>query len=357
MGLGKKHEVKMDIKQFMQLIIGDKKVGKTTLMADLARDIYGSLDKLLMVSIGKEKAYEAIHGAVYEEPQDWTELMNIVDELAINIDKYNFDMVSFDTIDEIIPMAEEEVIRMHTKAYKEVPKSFNAAFGGYGEPRKKVAELINELLSKLDTITHKTGVYFIGHNKIRPMKTKLDTEDYYVVSSNLSFDYFNMFAYKCPIICNIVKEVETLDTGKTEGVGKNEKDVLIADKRDRFMYLRDSGAIEAGGRFAHMPEKVPYGAKYYYDAILEGIKVEIEKGGNVNPTPKQLTPKKTSQKSLKATKQLVGEIIEKAKTLQNNGIAQQDIMDIMKNAGYPNPNDIKEIKIAEQVLSELNKLG
>lgn len=113
----------------------DKKLGdnnnlKTTLMADLARDIYGGLDKLLMVSIGKEKAYEAIHGAVYEEPQNWQELMDIVDELNNNIDNYDFDMVSFDTIDEIIPMAEEEVIRMHTKAYKEVPKSFNAAFGG-----------------------------------------------------------------------------------------------------------------------------------------------------------------------------------------------------------------------------------
>lgn len=27
MSLGKRHEVKLDIKQFMQLIIGDKKVG------------------------------------------------------------------------------------------------------------------------------------------------------------------------------------------------------------------------------------------------------------------------------------------------------------------------------------------
>src|SRR5690606_39591586 len=110
--------------------------------ADLAREIYGSIDKLLIVSIGKEKAYEAIDGAIYEEPQNWRELMAIVDELANNIDKYDFDLVSFDTIDEIIPMAEAEVMRLHTVAYKEVPKSFNACFGGYGEPRKKLAEQI-----------------------------------------------------------------------------------------------------------------------------------------------------------------------------------------------------------------------
>lgn len=366
MSLGKKHEVELDIKKYMQLIIGDKKVGKTTLMADLAKEVYGSIDKLLMVSIGKEKAYEAIHGAVYEEPQNWTELMELVDELVDNIDKYDFDMVSFDTIDEIIPMAEQEVMRLHTVAYKEVPKTFNACFGSYGAPRGKLAELINELLSKLDTITHKTGVYFIGHNKIRPMKSKLDTEDYYVVSSNLSFDYFNIFAYKCPIICNIIKEVDTSETGKTEGFGKDKKDVLVAGQRDRMMYLRDSGAVEAGGRFSHMPEKVPYGAMNYHNAILEGIKAEIEGSGEVIEPKKEVEkPKKEKEKIAKTPptpptrtlKQAIAEVIEKAKVLQREGISQNDIVEVLNNKGQSNPNKIPSIEIADEILAELNNLG
>lgn len=130
MALGQKHKVELDIKQFLNLIIGNRKIGKTGLIADMAKEIYGGIDKLLIVSVGKEKAYEAIDGAIYEEPQDWQELMEIVDELVANADEYDFDMVSFDTIDEMIPMAEAEVIRQHTMTYKEVPKSFNACFGG-----------------------------------------------------------------------------------------------------------------------------------------------------------------------------------------------------------------------------------
>lgn len=366
MSLGKKHKVQLDIKNYMHLIIGDKKVGKTGLTADIAKEIYGDIEKLLIVSIGKEKAYEAIDGAIYEAPQNWGELMDIVDSLVDNVDEYGFDMVSFDTIDEIIPMAEEEVVRLHTVAYKEVPKSFNACFGSYGAPRAKLAELINEMLSKLDSITHKTGVYLIGHNKVRPMKTKLDTEDYYVVSSNLSFDYFNIFAYKCPIICNIIKEVGTVDTGKTEGSGKDKKDILVAEKRDRFMYFRDSGAVEAGGRFKGMPEKVPYGAREYHDAVLDGIKASIYEGnGQSNsilekpipkptPTQKKETPPTVKTKTLK---QAIAEVIETAKDVQSRGISQNEIMEVLSNTGYTNPNSIPDVSTANEIVEQLNKLG
>lgn len=364
MSLGKKHRVELDIKRYMHLIIGDKKIGKTGLTAELAQEIYGDIEKLLIISIGKEKAYEAIDGAVYEEPQNWEELMEIVDKLVNNIDEYDFDMVSFDTIDEIIPMVEQEVIRLHTIAYKEVPKGFNACFGGYNAQKDKAREIIDELLSKLDKIKHKTGVYFIGHNKVRSIKTKLDTEDYYVVSSNLPFDYFNMFAYKCPIICNIIKEVETLDTGKDEGVGKNKKDVLVAEKRDRFMYFRDSGAVEAGGRFKNMPEKVPYGAKNYHDAVLEGIKASINRPveqsstqENIKKLEKDTKSEKPNTKSTKTIKQAITEVIEAAKGLQENGVPQNDIMKVMSNAGYPNPNIIPTVEIAEAIIAELEKLG
>ena len=358
MALGKKHRVELDIKKYMHLIIGDKKVGKTGLTADIAKEIYGDIEKLLIVSIGKEKAYEAIDGAVYEEPQNWTELMEIVDDLVENYEEYDFDMVSFDTIDEIIPMAEEEVIRLHTVAYKEVPKSFNACFGSYGAPRAKLAELINEMLSKLDSITNKTGVFLIGHNKVRPMKTKLDTEDYYVVSSNLSFDYFNIFAYKCPIICNIIKEVGTVDTGKTEGSGKDKRDILVAEKRDRFMYFRDSGAVEAGGRFKGMPEKVPYGAREYHDAVIQGIKESIDEDAP-REEKKETTPKlgNKNTKQTKTLKQAVLEVIEVAKEVQSRGVAQNDIMGILSGSGYANPNTIPDIETAEKIIEELNKLG
>lgn len=94
------------------------------------RKFYGGIDNLLVISVGNEKAYEAIDGTIYEEPQNWTELMAIVNELHKNPDDNPFEWVSIDTIDNVIPMAEKEVIRLHTKEFKEVPKSFNSCFGG-----------------------------------------------------------------------------------------------------------------------------------------------------------------------------------------------------------------------------------
>ena len=342
MGLGKRHTIKLDIKNYLHLIIGDRKIGKTGLIADLAKDIYGDIDKLLIVSVGKEKAYEAIDNAIYEEPQNWQELMDIVDELIKNEDKYDFDIVSFDTIDEIIPMAEEEVMRMHTIAYKETPKSFNSAFGGYGEPRKKLNGLIDELLIKLDKIKGRRCVMLIGHNKVRPIKSKLDIEDYYVVSSNLPFDYFNTFAYKCPIICNIIEDVN-VDDG-------------VLKEKARQMYFRDNGFVEAGSRFSEMPIKVPYGAKEYHDAVLSGIKASIDKNTRDEKQSKK-TFKEPSIENVKTLDGSIKEVIDKAKSLQESGISQNDIMEVFNSSGYSNPNNIPEIEIAEKIMVELNKLG
>jgi len=128
MGLGQTHEVSVKLEDYLHCIIGDKKIGKSTLVADIAEILYGGLDKLLILSLKNEKAYEAINGAKFEEPQTWTELMGYVDDFVKGEHEYR--MLSFDTIDELIDMAVQEVIRLHTKEYKEVPKSFNSTFGG-----------------------------------------------------------------------------------------------------------------------------------------------------------------------------------------------------------------------------------
>jgi len=63
MGLGQTHEVSVKLEDYLHCIIGDKKIGKSTLVADIAEILYGGLDKLLILSLKNEKAYEAINGA------------------------------------------------------------------------------------------------------------------------------------------------------------------------------------------------------------------------------------------------------------------------------------------------------
>lgn len=371
MALGKKHEIKVDIKNYQHLIIGDKKIGKTGLTAEIAEEIYGDVEKLLIVSLGKEKAYEAIDGAMFEEPKNWKEVIETADEMIrmIKDGEWDFDLVSWDTIDELLPIMEEEVIRLHTISYKEKPKGFNACFGGYNNPKDKVRELVDELMGKMDIVAEKSAIFWVGHNKVRPIKTKLDTEDYYVVSSNLAFDYFNMFAYKTPIICNIIKEVDVTNTGKTEGVGSNKKEISVASKRDRQMYFRDSGAVEAGGRFKTMPEKVDYGAKNYYDTVLKAISDAKKNPSNLEK-PKQQKNKatKTAEKKeeilvegtnvddAKDIKPLIDKIISLSRELSENGISNKVIMNVYKDNSITNPNEISDYDIAQKAVNELEGL-
>lgn len=225
--------------------------------------------------------------------------------------------------------------------------------------------LIDEFLTQLDAIKGRRLVSLIGHNKVRQIKSKLDTEDYYVVSSNLNFDYFNAFAYKCPIICNIIEDADV--------------DEKVLKGKTRQMYFRDNAFVEAGSRFSEMPVKVPYGAKNYQEAVLEGIKSSIKMGNanikemtkEIKEEPKKVEPvkeqapeptpdflKEEPKAEVKKTKkQAVTEVIEKAKQLTTDGVAQNQIMDVLTQAGFPNPNNIPDVKTAEEIIVELNKLG
>lgn len=186
----------------------------------------------------------------------------------------------------------------------------------------------------------------IGHNKIRSIKSKVDSEDYYVVSSNLSFDYFNTFAYKCPVICNIVEDA-TVEDGVLQG-------------KIRQMYFRDNAYVEAGSRFSEMPIKVPYGAREYHDAILEGIKASIDKDSTTketaSATSKLGSKKQTPKKPARTLKVAIAEVVEKAKEVQSAGVHQNDIMDVMKTVGYPNPNSIPDIETADNIIGLLDAL-
>jgi len=354
MALGKTHKVSIKLEDYLHCIIGDKKIGKSTLVADIAEELYGGIDKLLILSIKNEKAYEAIDGAVYEEPQSWSELMGLVDDFVKG--DHDFKMLSFDTIDELVELATQEVIRLHTKEYKEVPKSFNACFGSYGAPRKKLQELINELLDKIKDTGY--GYYFIGHNKTRTIKSKLDEDDYVVVTSNLSTDYFNAIAYKCPIICNIVSDVETNKSG------------ALSDKV-RFMHFRDDAYVEAGSRFSELPVKVPYGAEEYIKAVTEGIKASIDKKNNgskkvkaddkpVEPKPKKESkPKKEKveksepKKEEKDSKKLYAEVKKEFGILLRKGKDMTELLAITKENGEEKPSEETDAEVLENILKAL----
>jgi len=138
MALGKTHVVKVCLENYVHLIIGNRKIGKTTLVADIAEEYYGGLDKLLSIQIGNEDGYSAIDGLVYENPRNWVEFVEIIDELIQNADDNDFKMISIDTCDQLIEIAEKETIRLSRVETGKVCKSINDCFGGYGKRKRKI---------------------------------------------------------------------------------------------------------------------------------------------------------------------------------------------------------------------------
>lgn len=258
MALWKKNEVSVDLAHYRHYWRAPKKWGKTSLFADLALELYGDMGKSLLISCGNERGYSALDGLVYVDCPEWSALTEVIDELVENKEDNEFKLIGFDTVDELVAMAQREVIRLEYRKSGE-RKEFNACLGGYGAGRKKVEDLINAIITRLGDSGY--GLIFIGHTKIRDIKEK-NGDEYQMLTSNLSSDYDGIFANKADI-CMM---------GTIE---KNIDDGFVQDAK-RFMVFRGDGYIDAGGRFADIDSKVEVSAKNYIKTVTDAIRRSIK---------------------------------------------------------------------------------
>ena len=172
----KTNEVKVDLASYRHYWRGVKKAGKTTLFYQLMMALYGDPSYGLELSVGNERGFKALDGMVYDEAPDWPTLMEIVDDLIENKEDNHFKFICIDTVDELVSIAKKEVIRLDFRKTGE-RHEFNACFGGYGHPREKVQELIDNLMTRLEDSGY--GLIWIGHTKYRTVNEKNgDSYDY-----------------------------------------------------------------------------------------------------------------------------------------------------------------------------------
>lgn len=262
-----KNKVKVDIASYIHYWRGLRKIGKTTLFRDVLVEKYGSTDKGLLISVGNEDGYQALDGLICDVAEDWTTFTEIIDDLVENKTDNSFELIGWDTIDEVVKLAIEEVMRIHKKKKGSPAESLNAALGGYGAGRQKVLELIDEQMTRLKRA--KYGIVFLGHTKVKDIKEKAG-EEYQQLTSNLNSDYDGIFANKADIIMTISVDKEVADK--------------VLTGTQRYMHFRDDGFVDCGSRFAKIPDKVEFGAKEYIEAVENGIRESI----NAEVTDKEL---------------------------------------------------------------------
>ena len=348
----KVNKVKCDIGSYIHYWRGVKKVGKTTLFYNLIQEQYnGDLSKGLLISIGNETGVNALDGLYYIEAPTWIDLNEIVDELVENREENNFEVIGLDTVDEIVSLAIQEVKRLN-KIKTGKSAEFNACFGGYGAPRQKLTELVDELLAKLRKAGY--GIILIGHTRIRDIKEK-NGDEYQQLTSNLSSDYDGIFANKADIVATIVVEKDIDENKHINGT-------------TRYIYFRSDGFVDAGGRFNEMPEKIEYGAKNYIQAFEEGVKnaiqskvsdAEIKKRANAEKKEREMSAKeyaealKNSGVNTSKNEELVAFV--KSHFTKANEDTKKKVKEVMAKYGFKKFTDDDIPTIALEEIVELLK--
>lgn len=188
-----------------------KKWGKTTLFRDYIKQLYnGDVGRGLLIGVGYEQGYDMLDDLNTTHINSWQELTELKEWLIKEKGKeHNIEIIAFDVVDELIPIAEREVLRLSEIKTKKKSLSINSAFGGYNEGRKQVKILLKSLFADLRSAGF--SYWAIAHTKERTIKEKGMGEDegYNVLTSNIELGYDSIFSdiFDCVLTGYIDRDV------------------------------------------------------------------------------------------------------------------------------------------------------
>ena len=260
-----KYEVnipKTDIGSFRHYWRGLRKIGKTSLFRDLVIEAYGHYKFGFLISPGNETGFHALANIMAHETPTWEDFVETIDDLVENKSDNEFKIIAIDTVDELISIASDKVLKIHFQRKGEKVYTLNSALGGYGAAHVMVQKLINDQIRRLESSGY--GLVFISHTKIKDIKEKGSEESYQQLTGNLESRFDGIFADKADIIA-------TMATDK-----KIQDERLIGS--ERFIYFRSDNFVDAGSRFPGIPERVPMSAEEYLKAFDIGVKSAFPNG-------------------------------------------------------------------------------
>lgn len=261
------NRIKADLGSYPHyMLLGIRKIGKTTFIRDLIKEKYGDATKGLLISCGAENGYHALDDLQVEEAkvfnQDYDEetdsrgFIQIVDDIVENNKDYGIKLVAIDTLDCLYDIAAQEAIRLSRKETGKPCKSINDAFGGYGRGLDRVIALIQEQITRLEDAG--IAVFILSHVKEKTRTDMVTGEEYQVWTNNLMDKVYGAIADTAQMVMMAVFDREIKDKKVT---GEN-----------RVLYLRATASLDAGSRFHGLPEKVPFTPKAFVEAFEEGVK-------------------------------------------------------------------------------------
>lgn len=346
MAFGKKNVVKLDPFNYNIALLGEGGVGKTTLVKEMCEK-YLPEGGYLFAECGKEEGADSISDINYincpDLHSDYDEFTNsvgfdiLIDDILENKSKSypTLKVLIVDTYDELRKIIVPEVIRMHNKAHPDKRVvSIKSCFGGYMAGDDKVDDLLLEKLWSLK----KVGVHFflIGHTRLHE-RTDNDTGESYVqLASNVSDRSFNTIKTKLHFLG--LAHIDRTIVKENKG---NKSQGRITSEVRKITFRDDNYSLDSKSRFADVIEECEFTPDAFYNAMVDAIKAEAEKGkGGLKASEKETENFEKEEKSC----------AEKfSESVKNNSIDEdknEELIDVIK-AKFTSADDDTKAKVKE----------
>ena len=372
---GQKREICIDPLAYNIGLIGESGIGKSTVIKEVCEKLAGD-EGYIALDIGKEDGHDAINGIVSEKIPDWAKFKEFCDDVIENklTDYKDLRVVVLDTFDQLLEIAEPEVIRMHNRANPDKPKitSIKAAFGGFMAGEDKAIQIVLDKLWELKGV----GVSFIaiGHTKKKDVDDPITGESYSILTTNMSQRYFNALKTKLHFlgVAYIDREIVKQKTGKKNVVTKQEevKGKVMSESR-RISFRDDNYSVDSKSRFADIVDEIPLDSDAFIKAITDAIMAEHSKGDKTVEQSKKDLEKARKQKEAEVAEKLEHDAANKVdeeknaelvSTIQNkfsdvSAATKKKVKSFMAEHDIPNFKNSDEIPTAnlEAIVAMLNE--
>ena len=364
---GKKNQVKVDPFNYSLMMLGEPKIGKTSLLYEVAEKLVGE-DGYIFAELFREKGADAIEGIVAENIPTWDDWVEFIDDIVDNktTDYADLRVVFADTYDQYILMAEDEALRLwNRKNPDKRADSLNQSWNGFGGGSKKAIELMFEQVDRLESVGVK--VWWVGHVKTKEVKNVYNDETYQILTSDQQQNYFNALKKNLHFLCLAYfdRELQKEKTGKKNIVTKKEEvKTIIKDETRKIKFRDDSFVVDSGSRFSDIVPEINLDADEFITAITDAIKAEINKNKNgISVEDRKKENDKEDAENLKriAEAEKVARVQKELEEIKSKIIefftANKTSLDVIKpvlelcrESGFSNPNEIDDISVAKKIL-------
>ena len=358
---GKKNKVSLNPLDANICLLGLPKIGKTTIMKEVAEKLVGE-DGYLFLEMYRENGAKYIEDIVYEDVPDWDTFVEIIDDIIDNrtTDYSDLKVVIIDTLDNALQLAEQESLRLWNKENPQKrTTAINAAWGGFMKGQDKAMELLQEQMFRLRTV----GVAFsvIGHVKQSTVTDPITNETYQQITSDVSNRYFNQLKKNIDLV-GIAYIDRELVKSKVNG-----KEVSTVKSETRKIKFRDDNyTVDSGSRMSQIVNEIDFDADEFIKAMTNALEAEVKKGGKSVDERKKENEKEEAENMKR-----IAEAEEKARTAKEledvkakiiNFFTEnksdltviKPVLELCKKLGANNPNEIEDLEIANKVWKACN---